>query len=284
MAWCQENNIKVWGHTLCWHNQTPAWFFQRGFDADETRALTMVRLKTYIEAEVGRYKGKVYGWDVVNEAINDPVVARGPSNPGENLRHNAWEAAIGPDFIDLAFKFAHDANPGALLFYNDYGIEQGAVNNTGKHASSMALLRRLIRNGVPINGVGIEGHWNLGSSLADIDQAISDYESLGLKVSISELDLTAGVGNNGAGANSGGENGASPADLLQRQARFYAQLFAVFNKHASSISRVTFWGIDDARSWRRTQAPLLFDGELQPKPALQAVLDAASGKNAPAIP
>jgi len=279
VQWCQDNNIKVWGHTLVWHAQTGRWFFEPGADGQPvTRELAMERLKKHIMTVVGRYKGRVMGWDVVNEAIAD-----GGTGETENLRNSSWYRVIGPDVLTLAFKWAHEADPGAQLYYNDYNIDQGAVQNKGKHASSMLLLKRLLKEGTPINGVGIQGHWHLDTNVADVEKAITDYESLGLKVSISELDVTATGTNTGAFPTRGGGGTVSP-EAFQKQAEVYAKLFDVFKRHSSTISRVTFWGISDRRSWRSGQRPLVFDAQLQPKPALQAILDVASGKNAPTQP
>jgi endo-1,4-beta-xylanase len=273
VAWCQTNNIKVWGHNLAWHVQTAPWFFQGINGQPVTRELAMERLSNHIHAVAGHFKGRVVGWDVVNEAIDD----RGSSTT-ENLRNDSWARIIGPDFLTMAFKWAHEADPKAKLYYNDYNIEQGATQNRGKHANSMLLLKRLIKDGAPIDGVGIQGHWHLDTDLADVEKAISDYESLGLKISISELDVTASGGNSGAFGGGGGGRAVTP-EALQKQAEVYAKLFEIFNRHAKSISRVTFWGISDTRSWRRGQAALVFDGQLQPKPALQAIYDVANGKH-----
>ena len=132
---------------------------------------------------MGRYRGKIYSWDVVNEAIND-----GSNSETENLRNSQWLQNIGPEFLTIAFKAAHAADPDAKLYYNDYGIERGA-----KHDSSMLLLKRLISEGAPIYGVGIQGHWSTSSLPYEVlEKALSDYGSLGLKVSISELDITVG--------------------------------------------------------------------------------------------
>jgi endo-1,4-beta-xylanase len=275
VKWCEENHIKVWGHTLCWHNQTGAWFFEPGDDGKPmARDLAIARLKEHISTVVGRYKGRLMGWDVVNEAIND-----GGRNNSENLRRTRWLALIGPDYLTLAFKWAHEADPKARLNYNDYSIEQGAVRGNGKHASSMLLLKRLIKEGAPITGVGIQGHWNLNINLADVERAITDYESLGLKVSISELDVTATGGNSGAFPTGRGRGGTISPEAFQQQAKTYARLFELFKRHAGTIERVTFWGISDLRSWRAGQRPLLFDGQLHPKPAFQAVMDVGLGKN-----
>jgi len=276
LKFCEDNKIKVYGHTLAWHSQTANWFFQPGADGQPvTRELAMERLKSHIMAVVGRYKGRIIGWDVVNEAINDG----GAAGDTENLRNSNWHRLIGPDYLTLAFKWAHEADPAAQLYYNDYNIEQGAVQNKGKHASSMLLLKRLIKDGAPINGVGIQGHWHLNTNIPDVEKAITNYESLGLKVSISELDVTATGSNSGAFAMGGG--GTVSAEGFQQQAQVYAKLFDIFKRHSNAISRVTFWGISDQRSWRSGQKPLIFDAQIQPKPAVQAILDVASGKYVP---
>ena len=275
--WCESNHIKVWGHTLAWHSQTANWFFQGTNGEPVTRELAMERLKKHIFTEVGRYKGRVYGWDVVNEAIND-----NGNSETENLRNSAWIRAIGPDYLTMAFKWAHEADPNALLFYNDYNIERGAVEGKGKHASSMLLLKHLIKDGAPINGVGIQGHWHLDTNLEDVEKAISDYESLGLKIGISELDVTASGENSGAFPTRGGNGAPIPEEAFQRQAQIYGKLFEIFMKHSQSMSRVTFWGISDRRSWRANQKPLIFDPQLQPKPAYQSIIDVAQGKFVPA--
>ena len=271
VKWCQENNIKVWGHTLLWHAQTGRWFFEGTNGQPATRELALERLKKHIMTVVGRYKGRVIGWDVVNESIAD-----GGSGETENLRNSSWYRTVGPDVLALAFKWAHEADPEAQLYYNDYNIEQGAVQNRGKHASSMLLLKRLIKEGAPIHGVGIQGHWSLNTRIPDVEKAIENYASLGLKVSISELDVTATGSNSGAFGNQGGGNVS--AEALEQQALVYAKLFDIFNRHSKSISRVTFWGISDRRSWRSRQRPLLFDAQLQPKPALQTILNVSKEK------
>ena len=268
VEWCQQNGVKVWGHTLLWHAQTGRWFFKGTDDQPATRELAMERLKKHIFKLVGRYKGRVIGWDVVNEAIADSGAGE-----TENLRNRSWYKIIGPDVINMAFKWAHEADPDAKLYYNDYNIEQGAVENKGKHASSMILLKRLIAEGVPINGVGIQGHWYLDINLADVEKAITDYASLGLKVSITELDVTATGSNSGAFGFRRVDR-VIPKENYQKQAEVYRELFEILKRHSNVIDRVTFWGISDTRSWRRGQDALLFDGQLQPKPAFNAVIDA----------
>lgn len=305
--WCEKNGVKVWGHTLGWHSQTAPWFFQAvnpeteeasqaprrpgaGWDPnaprpsmDEmwrrsikgelaSREVALQRLEKHIKTVVGRYKGRIIGWDVFNESIADSGDCK-----TENLRTFSWYKVVGPQVLTLAFKWAHEADPKAKLYYNDYNIEQGAVENKGKHASSMVLLKRLIAEKAPITGVGIQGHWHLDTNLADVEKAIENYASLGLKVSITELDVTATGDNSGAfGVRQGDRK--IPQENYVKQAEVYRKLFEIFNRHANVIERVTLWGISDTRSWRRGQDALLFDGQLNPKPAFKAVIEASSIK------
>ena len=304
--WCEKNGLKVWGHTLAWHAQTPAWFFQAvnpktveaqparrqggGFDPNAPRLsmdkmwensikgdlaskkVALERLEKHIKTVVGRYKGRIIGWDVFNESIID-----GGDGLTEKLRNFSWYKVAGPEVLTKAFKWAHQADPKAKLYYNDYNIEQGAVQNKGKHASSMLLLKRLIKEGAPITGVGIQGHWHLDTNLADVEKAIENYASLGLKVSITELDVTATGDNSGAFGVNQGDRKIS-AENYQKQAEVYKKLFEIFMRHSNVVERVTFWGLSDTRSWRRGQDALLFDGQLNPKPAFKAVIEASKSK------
>jgi GH35 family endo-1,4-beta-xylanase len=264
----QDNDIKVFGHCLVWHAQTGPWFFQ-----DATRDVLLARLRNHIQTLVGRYKGRVSGWDVVNEAIHD-----GEGVAGENLRESPWLKIVGPDYLTQAFRFAREADAAVPLLYNDYSIESGA-----KHRSSLLLLRRLIAEGTPITGVGIQGHWSLPALTAqryeEIERAIEGYRALNLRISITELDVS--VTGTAGGQLGRGQAPAGPPspDLLAAQADAYGKLFVIFSRHRAAIDRVTFWGLNDRRSWRRTRFPLAFDADYQPKPALNAIIDAvARGK------
>jgi endo-1,4-beta-xylanase len=211
VQWAQDHGMKVHGHTLVWHSQTAAWFFQTPAGGQLTRELAMARLKSHILTVVGRYKGKILSWDVVNEGIAEA------GGPGEGLREQTWLQVIGPDFLTPAFKWAHEVDPECHWYYNDYRIEQGAaVTQSAKHASSLALLKRLKAEGAPIYGVGIQGHWHLETSPADVAKAIEDYEALGLKISISELDVMAtgadgGIPGGGRAYAHGGDSPLPPA-------------------------------------------------------------------------
>jgi GH35 family endo-1,4-beta-xylanase len=264
VKWCGENKLPIHGHTLVWHSQTNTWFFRDGDKETVTR-----RLKDHITTLVDRYKGNIGSWDVVNEAIADG--GNDQTAKTENLRNSSWMRTLGPEFIPLAFKFAREADPDTKLYYNDFGIEAGA-----KHDSSMVLLKRLIKDGAPIHGVGIQGHWRTDMvPFAAIDKAIADYAALGLKVSITELDVTIRGASGGQFGGRGRGNFTPPsAQDLKAQADAYAKLFAIFIKHKKAIERVTFWGLSDRRTWRFGQHPLLFDADNKPKPAYTAVVDA----------
>jgi endo-1,4-beta-xylanase len=271
VAFCQKHHMAISGHTLVWHSQTPAWFFYDG-DKPASRELLMRRLHAHILAEVGRYKGQVHSWDVVNEAIDD----------GRHLyRNSKWHRIIGDDFIEQAFRFAHEADPDAELQYNDYNIESGV-----KFKKALAMLKSLKDKGVPIHSVGIQGHWIINQiPYAEIDKAIGEFSKLGLKVNITELDIDAlGRTYRGADINGGPRlmttrPAVNVPALLDREAAQYAKLFAIFHKHRDVIEYVTIWGADDGRSWlnlfggERKNYPVLFDRALQPKPAFYSVIN-----------
>lgn len=267
VQWAEQNDMTVHGHTLVWHQQTPDWFFQGG-----EKEVVKQRMKDHIETLVGRYHGKLQSWDVINEAINDGGDAQTAMT--ENLRDSKWLQTLGPEYLTLAFQFAHAADPEAVLYYNDYNIESGP-----KHQSSMVLLKRLLADGAPVHAVGIQGHWRSGSVPFDsIEKAITDYASLGLKVSITELDVTirgasGGQFGGGFGSRRARESTPPSREDLNAQAEDYAKLFEIFRKHANVIERVTFWGLNDRRTWRRGQHPLLFDANNHPKPAYAALVN-----------
>jgi endo-1,4-beta-xylanase len=271
----ERNHLKINGHTLVWHNQTPDWFF-KDQNLPAKGDLVLKRLKNHITTEVTRYRGKVDTWDVVNEVISD--------KPQEYLRKSKWLNAIGDSYIAQAFITAHAGDPDAKLYLNDYDIE-----TPGKREKALRLVRELQKQRVPIDGVGIQGHWALDDvHYADIEDAIVAFHALGVKVAISELDLDV-VPRATTGADITARDtvlddpyvNGCPRSVLERQAAQYARLFAIFAKHSDAISRVTFWGLHDGRSWlntwphKRSNFALLFSRDLQPKPALAAVCEQA---------
>jgi endo-1,4-beta-xylanase len=280
VAFGERNHMFIVGHTLLWHNQTPAWVFQddKGNPAD--RETLLKRLHDHIQTVVGRYKGRINGWDVVNEALDEDGT----------LRQSPWLKIIDEDYLAKAFQFAHEADPQAELYYNDYNIE-----NEAKLKGALELLRKLQAQGVPVTGVGIQGHWHMDMpSNEQVDAAITAFGKLGLKVMITELDvdvLPLAFQYMGADVTLSAElqpklnpyPKALPDAVQQALAQRYAGLFTVFLKHRGVLKRVTFWGVTDGDSWLnnwpvkgRTNYPLLFDRSGQPKPAFDAVIHAAS--------
>ena len=275
----QEHGMLIVGHTLIWHNQTPAWVFQDATGKLVDRDALLARMRDHILTVVGRYRGRIAGWDVVNEALNEDG----------SLRQSPWLRIIGEDYLLKAYQFAHEADPRAQLYYNDYSLESGP-----KRAGAIALLKKLRSQGAPVTAVGLQGHYRLSSpTTTELDNAVTAFSKLGLKVMISELDvdvLPAATPSQAADIKMKFEPDARlnpytnglPDSVQQALARRYADLFAVFLKHRDSINSVTFWGVTDANSWLndwpikgRTNSPLLFDRHCQPKPAFDAVIQVA---------
>ncbi len=282
-----SNRLQIVGHCLVWakDDRTPAWFFRDGTNT-AGRDLLLARMKAHIETVVGRYRGRIAAWDVVNEALDD----------GTNfLRTSGWTAACGEEFIAKAFAFAHAADPQALLIYNDYNDELPA-----KRAKLIRLVRALREQRVPLHAVGLQGHYELDRlPLADLEATFVALRELGVKVVVSELDLD--VIPRGRWWADGGKHRAElakfdpyrdgcPPEVLQRQAEQYAQLFRLFRRYAEVIARVSFWDLHDGQSWlngfpwRRVNYPLLFDRAGKPKPAFAAVISALTGDGAAGVP
>ena len=257
-----DNGITITGHCLVWHEQCPEWFFRDG-DKPASRELVLQRMKTHIQTLVGRYRGVIKGWDVVNEALSDTEKVY--------WRDTKWHQIIGDDFLEKAFIYAHEADPAAELYYNEYSDEHPI-----QRAKTLKLIADLQAKGIRIDAVGIQGHWMLDKiPFQEIEESIVTFHQAGVKVMITELDVdllpheAADLYVNGC-----------PPEVLERQAQQYARLFTLFKKHADTITRVTFWGLHDGRSWRntwprvRTNYPLLFDRQSQPKWAFDAVIAA----------
>lgn len=356
IEFCRRHDLVAIGHNLCWHTQLPSWVSKPDAGQETlTKEVLLARLKNHIMTVAAHFKGRVLGWDVVNEAIND--------GDGE-YRNSVFYRLIGKEYLALAFKWAHEADPGAELYYNDYNLDA----DDAKRARAIELVNYLREQGAPIHGIGLQGHYNLAiPTAAKIDETIQMFAALGLKVMITELDVEAIRDRHVTGAvgvQTGGnaprprffptiealkaklaltddqvarigpivdaattEIGAAIAagefqlireireastdaigklltpvqqpvfaeliavppggrpfgppppplttdeqrDLAQR----YGEIFAVFIKHRQSITRVTFWGLSDAESWRRRSSPLLFDQEHRRKPAYDAVIASA---------
>lgn len=260
-TFAHAHKMPLTGHMLCWRQMTPAWMFEDTNHKPLPRDQALANLRTHIDTVVKHFKGKVDSWNVVNEAIGD--------EPNIYLRDAPALRAIGPDYVEKAFEFAHAADPDVPLYYNDYNVEDPV-----KLPKVLRLIRSLKRAGVRLDAIGIQGHWLLNyPSTKWIDKAIETLRNEGLKVMVTELDIDVAP-RDGTDPYKGG----IPADVQDQLAKRYASLFAIFLKHADAIPRVTFWGLEDGQSWlnytpvKRTDYPLLFDRKLQPKPAYDAVI------------
>ncbi len=305
VAFGLKNHMLIVGHTLVWHGQTPNWVFAgpdkvagataagtpitpnhvnepppapRGFGRFfgftgpfATRDQLLRRMREHIDTVVGRYKGKIKIWDVVNECVSDG----GPNI----LRNSLWRQIIGPDFVAKAFEYAHEADPAAILRLNDYGLE-----NPVKRHKFMALVKHLLAEKVPVMAIGTQTHVSVSyPSYAQEDQELTDLETLGLPIHITELDVNgAAAGQRNTGADVANNAGTTKGGLVDNANRLlanqYANLFRVFMKH-KLVKLVTFWDVNDAVSWRAAGKPLLFDGNDQPKPAFYSVIRVAKEYN-----
>ena len=248
VAFGESNKMFIIGHTLIWHSQTPSWVFQDTNGRLPKRDEMLARMREHITTVVGRYRGRIMGWDVVNEAVDEDG----------SLRATPWLKAIGEDYLVKAYQFAHAADPEAELYYNDYGLE-----NPEKRAGAVRLIKKLQAAGIKISAVGLQGHYKLRSNFPspqEVDEAISDFARLGIKVMITELDVDVlpserDTLNADVSARTRSEDRLNPfpkrlpAGMQQKLAARYAELFAVFLRHRDNITRVTFWGLTDADSW-----------------------------------
>jgi len=261
-----KNNLKLRGHTLCWHNQTPDWFFTKD-GRDVTKEELLARLKQHITDVVTRYKGKIYAWDVVNEAV--------PDGSEEIFRKTKFYDIIGEEYLEKAFEYAHAADPNAQLFYNDYNTE-----NTSKRERVYQLVKQLKDKGVPIHGVGLQGHWSVYEpSASTLEASILKFASLGLKVQVTELDVSVHPKRHDGSNEAFAGKSELTSEMEQRQAAHYKMLFEVFRKHKDKITGITFWNLSDKSSWLdnfpvrgRKDYPLLFDQNYQPKKAFEEVV------------
>lgn len=260
-AFAKRNKMKMRGHTLCWHNQAPGWMFVDSTGKNVSKEVLLQRLKEHITTVVNRYKGTIYAWDVVNEAISD--------KPNEYLRPSKWMEIIGEEYIAKAFQWAHEADPNAQLFYNDYD-EINAV----KRAKMIRLIKDLQSKGVPIHGVGLQGHWAVNEpSRAQLDSTLRDFAQLGIKLQITELDISVYPKEHNARQRRPEDNNAAfTPEREQQQLEKYKMIFELFRQYKQYITGVTFWNISDRNSWLdnfpvrgRKDYPLLFDKELKPK-------------------
>ena len=275
--------MEVVGHALVWHHQVPHWIFKDKKGDPVSREVLIQRMKDHILKVVTRYKGKIKFWDVVNEAVDLKY------ENGQQVafyRESPWYKIIGEDYIELAYRFAHEADPDALLLYNDY-----SMTDLVKTRFVASMVKELKDKGIPIHGIGMQGHWHLewptDSNLRDALDILSD---IGVQISISELDLR--VLPHPKQTEMGADiklnikrlkeldpyTDGIPPSVLNLQAEKYASIFKIFLEYSDVIERVSFWGVLDHYSWLRdwpvkgrTAYPALFDRDYRPKPAYFAI-------------
>ena len=276
LAFCEKNNLAVIGHTLIWQNQTPKWVFEDSNGRPASRDTVLQRMKDHIFTVVGRYKGKILGWDVINEAYDDEG----------NLKNSNWFNAIGDDYLKKAFIWTHEADPDAELYYNDFNMWY-----KGRRNAVVKLVNEFKAKNIPIHGIGLQGHWGLNyPSTDELNETFEIYSGLGINLMVTELDLDMlprpedyegadiSVNYEAKSILNPWPDGL-PDSMQTVVADRYAEFFSIFNKYSSSISRITLWGVHDGQSWRnywpiqgRTSYPLLFDRNYQPKKAFYEVI------------
>lgn len=275
VQYCQKNQKDCYGHCLVWHSQAPGWTFTGPDGQRVSRDLLIKRMTDHIRTVVTRYKGKIKAWDVVNEAIQ---------NDG-TFRHSYYYDIIGEDFFEIAFKTAHECDPDAMLFYNDY-----SMNIPAKRNAVIALVKKLRAKGCRVDGVGMQSHVSLDTPLDEYERTIQALSDADCKVMITELDLTIlpwpneknGAAVEGSIAYSAAldpyKDGNVPKEKMEELNSFYERLFGIYLRHADAITRVNFWGIEDGASWRngwpvvgRTDFPLPFNRDLTAKPFVSVI-------------
>lgn len=277
----RAHDMQVIGHTLVWHQQSSKWLFEDENGKPLPRDVALKHMKVHITTVVQHFKGKVKGWDVVNEAV--------PDGPGD-LRDTPALRAIGDDYVLKAFEFAHEADPDVELYYNDYNIDQDY-----KRDRALRLVKRIRDAGLRIDGIGIQGHYMLDSpSIEEIERGIQAYVDAGFNVMITELDVDVlpRTGGGGADIHAAEQEGLNPykdgmpSEVQQELADRYRELFTVFLQYPQ-VTRVTFWGINDGKTWLnnfpvrgRTNHPLLWDRQYRAKPAFDAVYDVLESSQA----
>ena len=269
-----KNDIAFIGHNLVWHSQLAGWV-----EKIESKEELSASLKNHVQTVAARYSGKIHGWDVVNEALNEDGT----------LRNSLFLKQLGPDYLINSFKWAQEADPKAELYYNDYNMTRQE-----KRAGAIKLVKDIQASGARIDGIGMQAHWGLEDpTLEEIETSILEYSDLGIQVMITEFDITvlpnpwdlegAEVSQNFEGSEHMNPYTKELPDSVNTQlAQRYKDIFSLFKKHSDKISRVTFWGINDGVSWLnswpiedRTNYPLLFDREYNRKPAYYSVLEVA---------
>lgn len=279
----EANRIKLIGHALVWHSQLGQGVFTKEGSSEQVDKETLLnRIKDHIFKVAGRYKGKVHGWDVVNEALNEDG----------SMRESGFYKIAGDEFIEKAFEYAHLADPDAELYYNDYNLVIPE-----KRAGAIRIVKKLKEKGLRIDAVGVQAHWDMiFPELIEIENTIQQFSELGVKVMFTELDVSvlpspwntpsADIGiRHERNEEMNPYKEGLPESVSDELAKRYRDIFMIFNRHKDKISRVTFWGLHDGISWKnnfpipgRADYPLLFDREMKPKKAYFSIVDLMSGE------
>jgi len=267
VQFARENNMKIRGHALVWFQNVPGWMIrQKGKMASKDYLFD--KMKEHITAVMSRYKENVYCWDVVNEAVSD--------NRDEYFRpRDSLFLIAGEEYVERAFRYAREADPDALLFYNDYRF-----SNPVKRKKIYELLKRLKEKGVPVDGVGLQSHYVPGEiSEAYLQETIDMFSGLGLKIQVTELDVSVYNYRVNNGNKKAPEDDSYSAQRQRQQAETYEMLFKVYRRNRGKITGVTFWGSSDRRDNYRTRKigkmdyPFLFDESLKPKPVFYKIIN-----------
>jgi endo-1,4-beta-xylanase len=283
VQFAESHGMKVRGHALVWHRQTPPWVFTDQAGAAASEELLLTRLRDHITSVVGRFKGRVYAWDVVNEAMRDDGTYRTAEEEREDQR-SAWYGIAAERYIAAAFRYANEADPDAKLFYNDY-YNYLPEKRAGIHR----MLEQLLADGVPVHGVGLQGHLSIEQSpvetshgyyqtVEQMEAAVELYSSLGLEVHVTELDMSLYIPGIMYTAETFYTRETFTEEVAAKQAARYAEFFGMFRRHSDVITNVTFWGIADDNTWLsefssgRKDFPLLFDDTHSPKKAFESVM------------
>ena len=266
---CRKNGIRLRGHNLCWHSQFADWMFVDKKGKPVKKEVFYQRLKEHIQTVVNRYKDIVYCWDVVNEAMADQAFGW-PGRPANPYRDSKLFQLCGDEFIAKAFEYAHEADPNALLFYNDYN-----ECDPGKRDRIYNMVKKMQDAGVPIHGIGMQGHYNIyGPSEEDIDAAITKYAQLVKHIHVTELDLRTNTEQGGQLRFSRGEAKPQAPYIATLQEDQYNRIFRIFRKHKDVIDNVTFWNLGDRDSWLGVNNhPLPFDENYKPKRSYRVIRD-----------
>lgn len=274
----EQNQMQIIGHTLIWHSQAPRWFFTDKNGKEVSREILVERMKNHITTVVSRYKGRVKGWDVVNEAILDDG----------SFRNSKFYQIIGEDFIQLAFEFAHAADPNAELYYNDFSMAVPEKRN-----GVVSMVRKLQAKGVKVDGIGMQGHLGLEHpSIDEFEKSIIAFKSTGAKIMITELDMSVLPFRENVGAEVSANfdyakdldpyTKGLPKDVSEKWNKRMSDFFTLFLKYSNAIDRITLWGLSDNDSWKnnwpiqgRTDYPLLFNRQHKAKPVIDSIIKIA---------